>query len=158
MKKWLRRIRGALGMGVIWMVPWMFVAFLIEIFVDPHGQIADIWPAVLGFPAFVSGVFLSVVLGIAERRRKFDELSVPRFTAWGAVAGLLVSVLPFVLGDTNASVASPFRLWVTIAVPMTVLSAGMAAGTLLVARKSADQDSIVDGPSAQLEDPTNRGS
>jgi hypothetical protein len=43
-------------------------------------------------------------------------------------------------------------------VPMTVLSAGMAAGTLAIARKSADQDSLDDGPDvAQLKGPTNGG-
>jgi hypothetical protein len=74
-------------MGLTWAAAWGFVGFLIEAFVDPHGRIADIWPAVLGFPAFFGGVFFSIVLGIAARGRRFDELSLPRFAAWGALAG-----------------------------------------------------------------------
>lgn len=34
------------------------------------------------------------MLGIAERRRRFDELSLPRFAAWGAVGGVLLSLVP----------------------------------------------------------------
>ena len=57
MKKWLRRIRGAVGMGLP--LP------------------------VLAIPGFFGGAFFSTVLGIAGRRHRFDELSLPRFAAWG---------------------------------------------------------------------------
>jgi hypothetical protein len=55
-----------------------------EAFVDPHGAILDMWPQTLAIVGFVGGVVFSAVLGIAERRRRFGELSIPRFSAWGA--------------------------------------------------------------------------
>ncbi len=142
MKRWLRRIRGALGMGLSWAVPWVFVAFLIEAFVDPHGRIADIWPAVLGIPAFIGGVFFSVVLGIAERRRRFDELSIPRFAAWGAVAGLLVGALPFILGSPGDPDVPVWRLAVMIIPPISLLTSLSAAASLALARRAEARESL----------------
>ena len=36
-------------------------------------------------------------MGIAGRRRRFQELSLPRFAAWGAVGGLLLTLFPFAI-------------------------------------------------------------
>jgi len=36
---------------------------------------------------FVGGAVFSVVLGTTEGRRRFDQMSLPRFAAWGAVGG-----------------------------------------------------------------------
>lgn len=139
MKTWLRRISVALRMGLTWAVPWVCVAFLIEAFVDPHGRIADIWPAVLGLPAFLGGVFFSVVLGIAARGRTFDELSLPRFTAWGALAGLMVSALPFLL---STPAGGDWLRATLIIAPVTVLTAVSAAGSLALARRGERQESL----------------
>jgi hypothetical protein len=144
MKKWVRRMRGALALGVIWAVAWGFVGFLMEIFVDPHGRIADIWPAVLGYPAFFGGVFFSFVLGMAARGRKFHELSFARFAAWGALAGLLVGMLPFVLGSPAGNI-SAWRLAVLIIPPITLLTAVSAVGSLAIARSAEKQDSLEAG-------------
>ncbi|MGH7503244.1 MAG: hypothetical protein ACREL7_16075 [Longimicrobiales bacterium] len=127
-------------MGLTWAVAWGFVGFLME-FVDPHGQIADIWPALFAIPAFLGGVIFSVVLGIAERRRRFDELSIPRFGAWGAVAGLLVGALPFVLGS-NSSDFPTWQLALMIMAPISVLSGVSAAGSLAIARKAEQRESL----------------
>ncbi len=142
MEKWLRRTRGAVGMGLTWAAAWgLVVGMLIELFVDPHGEIADIWPAVLGIPAFFGGVFFSLVLGVAARGRRFDELSLARFAAWGALAGLLVGVLPFVLGSPERNTPA-WRLAVVIIVPITLLSAVSAAGSLAIARRAEKQESL----------------
>lgn len=143
MRKLLRRIRGAIGMGLTWAIAWGFVGFLME-FVDPHGRIADIWPAIFAFPAFFGGVFFSVVLGIAERRRKFEELSIRRFAAWGAVAGLAVGALPFVFGS-NSSDLPTWQLALMIMCPISVLSAVSAAGSLALARM-ADKRELLHAP------------
>jgi hypothetical protein len=140
MRKLLRRIRGALGMGLTWAVAWGFVGFLME-FVDPHGQIADIWPALFAIPAFLGGVIFSVVLGIAERRRRFDELSIARFGAWGAVAGLVVGALPFALGSNSSELAT-WLLAILIMGPISVLSGVSAAGSLAIARKADQRESL----------------
>jgi hypothetical protein len=41
MKKWLRRIRGAVGMGLIWAAGWALVGVLIELFIDPNGSLVE---------------------------------------------------------------------------------------------------------------------
>lgn len=98
MNTWLRRIRGALGMDLTWGAGWAAVGMLME-FVDPGGRIADIWPAVLGLPGLLGGVAFSVVLGIAAGRRRFDELSLPRFGVLGALAGVLLGLLPLAISE-----------------------------------------------------------
>jgi hypothetical protein len=70
MTKWLRRLCGAVGVGITWAVGWAGVGFLIELFVDPRGRIADIRPMVLGIPDFFGGAIFAVMLGMAEGRRR----------------------------------------------------------------------------------------
>ena len=128
MTRWLRRIRAAVVMGLIWAVGWGFIGGLMEI-VDPHGRILDMWPQTLAIPGFLGGAVFSLVLWLAEGRRRFDELSLPRFTAWGAVAG--VSLGGLVVGV--AGVSSLFGAGVIIGLA-TLLSTGSAAGSLALAR------------------------
>ena len=45
---------------------------------------------VFGPLGFVGGAVFSMVLGIAEGRRRFDQLSLTRFAAWGAVGTFLL--------------------------------------------------------------------
>lgn len=130
MKHWLRRIRGAIVVGLTWAVGWALVGFLVmETFVDPHGRIADIWPMVLGIPGFFGGVIFSVVLGFAEGRRQFEDLSLPRFGVWGAVTGALLGV---------AGVAA-IGISGLIIVPLTLLGAASAAGSLALARMGGER-------------------
>src|SRR5919108_6241887 len=118
MTAWLRRIRGAVFLGVVWALVWgIGGGGFMEAIVDPHGRIADIWPAVLGIPGFFGGIIFSVALSIAERRRRFDELSLPRFGALGAVTGALLGVLGGGL----------FGLGGLIVVPLALLGAASAS-------------------------------
>jgi uncharacterized membrane protein YjfL (UPF0719 family) len=122
-------------MGLTWGVAGAFLGFLME-FVDPHGEIADIWPAVFAYPGFFGGVLFSVVLGIAARHRRFDELSIPRFAAWGALGGLLVSLIPLTmvgLGLASANI-SIWKITAMLAGPLTIGSAVAASGSLALAR------------------------
>src|ERR687894_66830 len=136
MKKWLRRILGAVGMSLIWAAGWGIVGVLIGMFVDPDGSMDEMWVAVGAYSGFLGGVVFFAVLRIAEGRRGFDELSLSRFGAWGAVAGLLLGVLPFAVGSPN----SELPLWllgVVIIGPMTILSAVSAVGSALLFRFAA---------------------
>lgn len=69
MKKWGRRIRAAVGMGLTWAVGWALVGGGIElihnIWLNPLGSLVDIWPAALAYPAFLGGLAFSTVLGVA---------------------------------------------------------------------------------------------
>jgi hypothetical protein len=140
LKQWLKRIRGAIGMGLTWGAGGFLLGTLME-FVDPHGEIADIWPAVFAYPGFFGGVVFSVVLGIAARQRRFEELSIPRFAAWGALGGLLVSLMPAAmvavgLATPNISI---WKITAMLAVPLTLGSAGAASGSLALARMADDR-------------------
>ena len=99
MKKWLRRIRGAIGMGLTWAAAWFGAGMimLLGLLLVTGSTGADV-PYPLGFGAFgfVAGVTFSGVLGLVERRRRFDQMSLPRFAGWGAAGGFLLSAI-FVL-------------------------------------------------------------
>ena len=132
MKKWLKRLRAALGLSLIWALGWGLVGgFVMEAFVDPHGRIADMWPQGLAMTGFLGGLIFSAVLWMTEGRRRFDELSLPRVGAWGAVSGALLVLTGVALG---------LNLWPAIALlgPVTLLSAASATGSLALARKAGD--------------------
>lgn len=145
MKNLLRRIRGAVGMGLTWAIGWGSVGGLIELIYNlwpgfPLGPVVDIWPFVLAIPGFLGGVVFSVVLRIAAGRRRFDELSLPRFAAWGAVAGLLLGGLLRAAGIGDAA-----PLWLQLAVlggPTALLGAISASGTLALARRAQRRELV----------------
>jgi len=146
MKKWLRRIRGAIGIGLTWAVGGALVGMGIElihnIWPNPLGSLVDIWPAALAYPAFLGGLVFSAVLGIAGRRRRFDELSLPRFASWGAVGGLVVSLLPAAMAATGFVTLNvpPWQLTAALVGPLTLGSAIAAAGSLALARMAEDRE------------------
>ena len=144
MRKWLRRIRAAFVLGVTWALAWGLVGgFIMEAIVDPHGRILDMWPQTLAIPGFLGGVVFSVVLWLTEGRRRFDELSIPRAAAWGAVAGLVLCALAIgVLGASSLARAA------LIVVPVTLLTAGSAAGSLALARMAKKPELLHVGPDA----------
>lgn len=136
MSRWLRRIRATIAMGVIWALGWGAVGGLIELLANiipgfPPGRWVDMWIQTLAIPGFIGGVVFATVLQVAERQRRFGELSLPRFAAWGAVAGVLLGGLIVGLGLNPVIVA-----------PITLLSAGSAAGSLALARMATDRDAI----------------
>jgi len=87
--------------------------------------------AVLGF---VYGGALSVVLGIAEGRRRFDEMSLTRFAAWGAIPAFVLFVLPGGFGGG-------LLVQMVYGSAVTLLGAGSAAGSLALARRAEDRES-----------------
>jgi drug/metabolite transporter (DMT)-like permease len=134
MKKWLRRIRAALGMGVIWGIIWGLVGgFVMEGIVDPDGRIGDIWPPFFAMLGFAGGTLFSVILWISEGRRRFDELSLPRLTGLGALGGLLMGGFA---AATYLNAAAPFWVRAVVLMAPPVLCAASAASTLLLARRA----------------------
>lgn len=161
MKPWSRRIRGAVGMGLAWAAGWALFGVLIGVTSvllpglpwDAFFEVFDAPLPALAIPGFLGGALFSVVLGIAGRRRRFDELSLPRFAAWGAVGGLLVSLVPAAmvavgLATLGRPEAGLWRLTATIAVPLVLLSAGSAAGSLMLARRAEARASLGGGEDA----------
>ena len=117
MQKWLRRIRGSIGMGLTWAAGWAIFGVMIGVVStitpflpwDSFFEVFDAPLPALAVPGFFGGILFSIVLGIAGRDRKFDELSIKRFAAWGAVGGLLLALLPDFLVAV-ASVDDPARI------------------------------------------------
>ena len=164
MSQWLRRLRGAVGMGITWAVGWAVAGILIGVASTllpflPWHYFFDVFDAplpALAVPGFFGGMFFSLVLGIAGRGRRFRDLSLPRFAAWGAAGGLLLGLFPFALVAVGlASLharTSPWPLLAAVVVPLTLLGAASASLTLLVARKAEAPDSLEAGePRGRLE-------
>ncbi len=145
MKKWLRRIRGAFGMGLAWAAVWAVVGALTGLVGGVLGISSAI--AVLELAAafeimgFIGGAAFSVVLGIAEGRRRFDEMSLPRFAGWGAVGGLLI--MAPVLAVSASAVTLPFVL--VAGVVGALMGACSAAGSLALARRADDRELLEHG-------------
>jgi len=157
MKQWQRRIRGSIGMGLTWAAGWALVGLLIGVTStllpglpwDAFFEVFDAPLPALAIPGFCGGVLFSMVLGIAGRRRRFEELSLPRFAAWGAMGGVLLSLLPAAMVGVGLATIAPsgagvWQLTAAIVVPLTLLSAVSASGSLLLARK-AERRALPDG-------------
>jgi hypothetical protein len=147
MKRWLRRVRGAVGMGLTWAIGWALFGLLIGVTSTllpglPWHYFFDVFDAplpALAIPGFVGGALFSMVLGIAGRRHRFRELSLPRFAAWGAVGGLLLTLFPFALvavglASREGSAIGAWQIIATISGPFILLSALSASGSLMLAR------------------------
>jgi len=136
MRKWLKRIRGALGMGLTWAAAWFGVGAVIGVIIGfpwyaPGIGSVVAYGGIFAALGFGAGTVFSIVLGIAEGRRRFDEMSLPRFAGWGAAGGLLVSLFfEMSTGGSNVMVGSV----------ITLLGAGSAAGSLALARRADDRE------------------
>jgi hypothetical protein len=142
MKKWLRRIRAAMGMGLTWAVAW-FGAGMALLLVVGFGAADVPFPLFFGLLGFLAGATFSGVLTIVERRRRFDQMSLPRFAGWGAVGGLLLSGL-FVV----AAALGGESLWGELLVLGPVFSlagAASAAGSLALARRAEKRELLAAG-------------
>src|SRR5262249_50752174 len=91
MHNWLRRVRGAIGMGFTWAVAWSAVG-MVPRWVLGFNPDAP-FPLIFVCFGFIAGLTFSSVLVLTEGRRRFDQMSLPRFAGWGAVGGVLLSAV-----------------------------------------------------------------
>ena len=129
MGKLLRHIRGALGMGLTWAAAWAAVGFVPRWIFGMNSDLP--FPILFTGLGFIAGVTFSALLVLTEGRRKFDEMSIPRFAGWGVAGGLLISGL-FVRG-------AGYSLGEVVAISSTfaLASAVCASGSLALARRAA---------------------
>ncbi len=147
MKTWLRRVRGAIGMGLTWGAAWFAAGMIIMLgFLLTTGSTGADVPYPLGFGAlgFVAGVTFSGVLGLVEGRRRFDQMSLPRFAGWGGVGGFLFAVV-FVAVVAVVEDPSFLSNLVILGPVFAAAGAGCAAGALALARKAEDRASLGSG-------------
>lgn len=132
MRNWLRRIRGAIGMGLTWGAAWFAVGFIPRWVLGIESDLP--FPLLFGGLGFIAGVTFSGLLMLTQGRRRFDQMSLPRFARWGALGGLLLSAL-FVRGASYG--------WgevLAISATFAVASAACASGTLAVARRAVRRE------------------
>ena len=147
MRKWLRRIRGAIGMGFTWGAAWSGAGLVLAVVTRFKADAP--FPIIFGVLGFIAGVIFSAFLALTEGRRSFDQMSLPRFAAWGAAGGLLLSAVfakaaSLGWGDVLA-----------IAPTFALACAVCASGSLAVARRVGGRelpDIRADTAEAELTD------
>lgn len=88
MTKLLQRIRGAIGIGLTWAAGWAPLGAVTgwvtgTVLGFPLDVVTANYAAAFGVLGFLGGTIFSAVLSLAEGRRDFNQLSLPRFVAWG---------------------------------------------------------------------------
>jgi hypothetical protein len=142
MRKLMRRIRGAIGMGFTWGAAWSVAGFALSAMMRFKADAP--FPIIFAVLGFLAGVIFSAFLSVAASGRRFEEMSLPRFAAWGATGGVLLSVL-------FARFASIGWADVLVIVPaFGLVSAICASCTLAVARR-ATRPEIPAGRGVSLE-------
>ena len=128
MGKWMRRIRGAIGIGVTWAAAWALVGSVPRWLFGFNTDAP--FPIIFGVLGFIAGVIFSGLLMLTEGRRGFDQLTLPRFAAWGGVGGVLLAAVftrAASLGWADALAITP---------TFAVASALCASGSLALARRA----------------------
>lgn len=128
MQNWLRRIRGAIGMGITWAIAWSAAGMVPRWL---FGFNADVpFPLVFAVLGFIGGVTFSAVLTLFERRRGLDQMTLPRFAAWGAASGVLLSAIFTRMASLGAGDV------LVIAPMFAVACAVCASGSLALAKRA----------------------
>ena len=90
------------------------------------------------------------VLGLIGRSRRFDQMSLPRFAAWGGAAGVGFSLLFVSAVSLLAEGPSFFSNLPLLAAVFGTAGAGSASGMLALARAAEDDAVLEDAESAAL--------
>jgi len=152
MKDWIRRLRGAIGMGLSWAVAWAPLGALLGaglyMFLPnlPPGAslLHGMWlnGVTFGILGFFGGSIFSGVLRLTEATSRFDQLSIPRFAMWGALGGVTLGTAGAALGLWGGVAAGLGPVMVGVA---AVLGSTSAAGTLAIARAGDDAQLLTEG-------------
>ena len=141
MKKWGRRIRGAIGMGLAWGAAGFGAGILLA---RMSSVDVDLPFALLFAPlGFFSGIIFSGILVVMEGGRGFDRLSLSRFAGWGAVSGLLLSGI-FVVGAALRG-AAMWDEFLVFGPALATAGAVCASGSLALAKRAERRE--LSGPS-----------
>ena len=152
MNRWLKRFRGTIGMGLTWAVAWGITGILIGMASkllpglpwDAFFKIFDAPLPALALPGFFGGILFSGVIGVASRRRRLDELSVRTFAAFGAIGGVLLSLVPVTMVRLGLATLRPglgvWQFTAMIGGPLTVLCTLSATGALMLAKAGMAPD------------------
>jgi hypothetical protein len=121
----LRRLRGALGIGLSWAVIWalfgLSIGFAILYF-DPasidQGEDPVSMAGILATVGFFCGTIFAGVLAFAERRTALRDMSLWRAAFWGALGGVALPLLTTMNDQVVFNTAPLGALSATIAVAL----------------------------------------
>lgn len=148
MRRFLQRMRGALGMGLTWGGVWGVAGILLAVVTRFAADVP--FPLVFSALGFFAGVIFSAILALSEGRRRFDQMSLVRFATWGAIGGLSLAVIfatAASLGWGDAMVIAP---------TFALASAACASGSLALARRALGGERLKSAPAAIDEKPQDR--
>lgn len=138
MPRWLRVMRGMIGTGLTFAAGVGVVGSMIGLvgllFGALSGQELIQIVAKTSVVSFIVGMGFSGVLAITARGRSFDRLSIRFVTLLGTGAGLLYFL--FIAAANGARVWSASAAIANLTI-LVLLGGGLAAGTLLIARRAA---------------------
>jgi len=153
MMSWLQRVRGAIGIGATWAAGWAPIGavtgWVTGTLLDFPPSVVTNYAVMFGVLGLMGGTIFSIVLRLAEGRRSFEQLSLPRFVSWGALGGLVLGGLAVSASLLGSGFTS---LGAVIVGATTLLGAGSAAGTLVLARAASDHALLSEGASRTLID------
>ena len=140
---WLRRIRGAVGIGLAWAIPWWIVGAALSPYLrvlanaPPPRSLGEalLDGSVIGWYGFLAGVAFSGVLAIAGRSRSFSDLTPLRIARYAVASSAVLMGPPMVYMLAGRS--DGWRL--EDAVYLTggvLLSVGCSIATLIAARRA----------------------
>jgi hypothetical protein len=132
MQTWLRRIRGAIGMGFTWGVAWAAAGTVLTMVT--RFQADAPFALVFGVLGFIAGIIFSALLALIEGGRPLDQMSLPRFAGWGAMGGLLLSA--FFARAASLDWGDVLTVTPTFALACAVC----ASGSLAIARRAVRRD------------------
>ncbi|MEW6322934.1 MAG: hypothetical protein AB1635_17840 [Acidobacteriota bacterium] len=144
---WVTHIAGTVGLALVWAIQFAAMGILIGVASIllpwlPWERFFDVFDAPLpamGVPGVVAGFIFAGVRGVARRGRALRHVSYPRAAAWGAVTGVLLSLVPdtmVLLGLATLADprGGPVVGMTVVPVTLIALSTVAACGWLTLAR------------------------
>lgn len=149
----LRKLRGAISLGLAWAIPWWFAGALLSPYLRtlahamPPRSIADAaFDGLLtAWYGFLAGVVFSGLLAVVGRRRTFREITPRHMASWGIASAALLMAAPMVYMLANRTDGWRTQDLVYITGGF-LLSAGCAAATLALARRAKERSVPVSDP------------
>jgi len=142
MKRFLKRIRGIIGTGVTWALAWVGLGAVVGALVGYPVSFLFRIALSNSVSGFIAAAAEAAIIAVAERKHTLDDLSLKRVAVWGAIGGGLLSFVPMAYGVPLAYLLGPLVI-------NGGIGAGMAAGSVAIARRSEDRR-LASGPNDPL--------
>jgi hypothetical protein len=120
----LRRLRGIIGTALTWAAGWAGFFGVVGLVFGANS--VPRLALVGAFTGLVAGGAFAVILSIAERRQRLEDLSLWRTALWGGLGGILVA----------AAFSGSWGNFLSFAATMAVSASASSAGTVAVAKRA----------------------